>query len=241
MSKIVKKEDAKKVEVKAETKVAEAAVAVAPKKLTPIKKAAEAAPVENKAEAVLKDETKSPAEAAKEIIAMAEKPKAERPSMPAGFCMEPKDWEGSGVCYDPTASICNDETGACKKDFPECHTACKARAEFLGTTAKAGKTARAKKSGEKATRTPKNGKAPQSDRINELLMQSTPLVDIVAEIARADYGGETEAGKKAADARINRHLKSIKDNTYVKAAIMLPHITYLAAVKAAEAAAPAKA
>ena len=233
MKKITKKEEVKKVVAKAEEKPA---VAPEKKKLTPIKK------VENKAEAILKDESKSPAEAAKEILDRSakatESPKADMPTMPANFCMDQKDWEGTGVCYDPASNNCK----TCEKDFPETLAVCKARAEFLGVVVKAGKTAKAKKaSGPKAVRTNKNGVAPQSTRIDEMLKASKPLAEMVSALAASDFGGDNEAGKKAADARITSHLKAIRTSTYCRAALMAPFIAYLAATTPAPAAAQAPA
>jgi hypothetical protein len=234
MSKIIgKKEEAKKVEVKAETK----AVTPVVKKLTPIKKAAEAVAPESKAEATVKAETAPVAETAKPTVVEAEKPKAERPTMPANFCMDQKDWEGTGVCYDPSSNNCK----TCEKDFPETTTICKARAEFLGVAVKASKTAKAKKApGEKATRTPKNGIAPQSVRIDEMLKAEKPLADMISALAKTDFGGDTEAGKKAAETRVQSHLKAIRTGTYCRADLMKPFVSYLATAAPA-APAPAKA
>jgi hypothetical protein len=139
------------------------------------------------------------------------------------------------VCYDPGSNNCK----TCGDDFPETLAVCKARAEFLGTTAKAGKTAKAKKSGEKAVRVTKSGMAPQSVRIDEMLKAEMAVSEMVTTLAAADFGGDNEAGKKAAEVRVHSHLKAIQTGTYCRAAVMKPFTAYLSTAKAAPAVAPA--
>lgn len=236
--KIAKKEEVKKVEVKAEEK---SAAAPEKKKLTPIKKAEVKAetPVKEVVITGAKKATVTKVEEGTIVKVVLESPKVDKPTMPANFCMDQKDWDGTGVCYDPASNNCK----TCEKDFPETLAMCKARAEFLGVVGKAGKTAKAKKApGEKAVRTNKNGVAPQSIRIDEMLKAEKPLADIVSALATTDFGGDTEAGKKAAEVRIQSHLKAIRTSTYCRAALMAPFVAYLTTAAPAPAAAqtPAK-
>jgi len=71
---------------KAENKV-EAKVVEVPKKKSIV--------VEKKAEEAKAPEAK-PAEKQGAKVETSESPKIERPNMPADFCMQPSDWEGTG-------------------------------------------------------------------------------------------------------------------------------------------------
>lgn len=212
---------------KAENKV-EAKVVEVPKKKSIV--------AEKKAEEAKAPEAK-PAEKQGAKVETSESPKIERPNMPADFCMQPSDWEGTGECYDPNSNNCM----ACEKDFPETAQVCKARADFLGIMGKAGKTAKAKKApGQKAVRVKKNGKLPQSLVIDGYLKESKPLTEMISALAESDFGGCSEAGLKAAGDRITSHLKAIDTGKYCRTAEMKPFVAYLKAKpakapKAAEA------
>ena len=189
-----------------------------------------------KAEEVKAPEAK-PAEKQEAKVETSAPPKIERPNMPEGFCMQPSDWEGTGVCYDPGSNNC----ASCEKDFPDTFLVCKARADFLGIAGLAGKTAKAKKApGQKAVRVRKDGKLPQSLIIDGYLKASKPLTEMISTLAESDFGGCTEAGLKAAGDRITSHLKAIDTGKYCRAAKMKPFVAYLKAKpakapKAAEA------
>lgn len=140
-----------------------------------------------------------------------------RPEMPANFCMEKADWDGSGVCYDAGSNNC----GTCTKDFPETVTVCIERMKFLGGAVKA---AKAKKSGTAKVRAAKvGGVKPQSIVIDELLTASTAMPAMIAAIAASAYAGNA----KDAEARINSHLKAIRTGTYCRAALMADKVAYL--------------
>jgi hypothetical protein len=225
MSKITKKAETAAVAATGDVKTGTGTVVPEKKKLTPVKKETTSTTTAGTAAAPAMSEDK-----AKEVIANMEKadlkaevkvPAPVRPEMPANFCMEKADWDGSGVCYDPNSNNCK----TCTKDFPETTAVCVARATFLGVVVK---TAKTKKSGEKAVRVNKNGKKPQSVRIDELLKTGASTSAIIDALA-PDFGGDNEPAKSAAKIRLESHLKAIRTGTYCRAEAMKPFIGYLAA------------
>jgi hypothetical protein len=138
--------------------------------------------------------------------------------MPANFCMEPADWEGNGVCYDPSSKNCK----TCEKDFPETVAICRERTLFLGIVVNSGKAKKA--SGPKAERKPKNGKTPQSLIIDGYITEQKSIADMVVALAAAEFNGDS----KQAAARITSHLKAIKTGSYCRAETMKPQAAYLA-------------
>lgn len=172
----------------------------------------------NAEKAVKKPETK--AAPAKKIEPKVEAQKGpERPKLPADFCLDKKDWESNNVCFDPTSNNCK----TCKKDFPKTQEACSARADYLAAL---GKVAKAKKvTGERKVK--EGGVAPQTKIIDDGLLAKKPKETIIAEVAKLHYGGDNEAGRSLAAKRFERHLKSIKDGSYVRASVVASVISYL--------------
>ncbi len=166
------------------------------------------------------EETK-PAENAPTEAEKTETPAPQRPTMPDGFCMDQEEWESSNVCHDPENNACQ----ACEKDAPECFATCKARGEFLFGAAK-DKKAR-KSGGARAPRTNTSGKKPQSVKIDDMIREKMSIAAMVDRLAEEDFGGANEVGKKAANTRIQSHLKAIRTGTYCRAAEMLPNVSYL--------------
>lgn len=152
----------------------------------------------------------------------------ERPTMPADFCLDKKDWDGNSACFDKDSNNCK----ACKKDFPKTHSVCEQRAEFL---AKTGKETKAKKtsSGERVR---KDGVASQTKIINEGIKAKLPKIEIAKNVAKAHYGNN-EAGVAIGMKRVDRHLKSIMDGSCNSSATYKPLAGYL--FKAEKPAAPA--
>jgi hypothetical protein len=194
-------------------KVAEKKALTPIKKLTPIAKADESMKAKQTAAiAELKAKSKDAAPIEAPVVAA-----PVRPEMPADFCMEKADWDGAGVCYDAGSNNC----GTCTKDFPETVAVCIERMKFLGGTVK---TAKTKKAGTAKARVAKNGAKPQCLVIDDLLRASTAMADMIASFAAIAYAGDA----KAAEGRINRHLKSIRVGEYVRSAVMKEFIAYLA-------------
>lgn len=146
-----------------------------------------------------------------------------RPVMPEGFCMDEAEWLTNNKCYDKSANACE---VSCKADTPEAYSACVARAEFLASPKD--KTRTKNKSGViRAVRTYKSGKEPQSARIDGFLKSQMTLEEMVTKLAIDDFGGDSEAGKKASITRIKSHIKAINTGTYCKSADMLVFTAYL--------------
>jgi len=144
-----------------------------------------------------------------------------RPTMPADFCLQSEnDWNSNEDFYDITSNHCS----ACAKDMPETAKVCEARSLFLKIEVKA--VAAAKKSGT-ASRITKSGVPTQTKIIDDGLLAKKDQSTIVAELAKAHYGGETEASKALALKRFERHLKSIKDGSYCHADMVKSNIAYL--------------
>lgn len=158
-------------------------------------------------------------------------PKLERPKMPEGFCMTEQEWDKDGVAYEAYANGCVQ----CEKEAPKVFKVCKARAEFLEQTKRLGKTAKARKSANKAARVKKDGKTFQSIIIDGYLKASMKLEDMYKALATSDFGGDTESGRKAAEVRITSHLKAIETGKYCRTAEIKPFTAYLKAKSAAKA------
>jgi hypothetical protein len=144
----------------------------------------------------------------------------DRPKLPADFCLDKSDWESNSACFDANSKQCK----ACQKDFPETAKACSARTDFLKLEVKAVK---ARKASSGAVRKTASGIAPQTKIIDDGLLAKLSKADIITNLAKAHYGGEDAAQKSLATKRFDRHLKSIKDGSYVRAATVVNCIAYL--------------
>jgi len=186
-------------------------------------------PVVNESEPVVEAAETSAAAVEPEVADKVEEPKIVRPDMPADFCMDPADWDSNRLFLDKSNNNCK----TCEKDMPECFGVCLARQNFLSGP---GKVVKAKKDkGAKAVRTNKNGKTPQSIVIDGYIKAEMTVANMIIELAKADFGGETEPGLKASKGRISSHLNAIEKGTYCRAAEMLPFVAYLKAVPVAAA------
>ena len=144
---------------------------------------------------------------------------AKRPEIPADFCLDKADWDSNTTCYDPNSNNCK----ACKKDFPKTTAACIARAEFLAVTVKESK-ARKASAGDRGSRA---GKPTQVKIIDDGLLAKQSKDVIITALAKAHYGGEADGSKSLSTKRFDRHLKSIKDGSYVNSAKFADIISYL--------------
>jgi hypothetical protein len=166
----------------------------------------------NAAKADVKKETKTTdkKEEAKHEAPKVEAAKGpERPKLPADFCLEKADWEGNATCFDPSSNNCK----VCKKDFPKTQEACSARADYLATI---GKASKAKKTSTGERKTKVGGVASQCKIINDGLLAKLPKSEIIANVAAIHYAGDVTASSR----RVERHIKSLKDGTYVNAPVL---------------------
>jgi len=165
---------------------------------------------------------------------VAESKGPDRPEMPANFCLTKKEWDSDATGFDATSNQCK----ACGKDFPDTCKVCKTRAEFLASKAK---EAKVRKAGGLRKTSSTSGIPPQTKIIDDGLLAKLPKSEIVTNLAMAHYGGNGEANIALATKRFDRHLKSIKDGSYVRAATVVNCIAYLSAKTAKAEQAPAKA
>lgn len=168
------------------------------------------------------------------VAPVAESKGPDRPEMPANFCLTKKEWDSDATGFDATSNQCK----ACGKDFPDTCKVCKTRAEFLASKAK---EAKVRKAGGLRKTSSTSGIPPQTKIIDDGLLAKLPKSEIVANLATAHYGGNGEANIALATKRFDRHLKSIKDGSYVRAATVVNCIAYLSAKTAKAEQAPAKA
>jgi hypothetical protein len=168
------------------------------------------------------------------VAPVAESKGPDRPEMPANFCLTKKEWDSDATGFDATSNQCK----ACGKDFPDTCKVCKTRAEFLASKAK---EAKVRKAGGLRKTSSTSGIPPQTKIIDDGLLAKLPKSEIVANLATAHYGGNGEANIALATKRFDRHLKSIKDGSYVRAATVANCIAYLTAKTAKAEQAPAKA
>ena len=169
------------------------------------------------------------------VAPVAESKGPDRPEMPANFCLTKKEWDSDATGFDATSNQCK----ACGKDFPDTCKVCKTRAEFLASKAK---EAKVRKAGGLRKTSSTSGIPPQTKIIDDGLLAKLPKSEIVTNLAMAHYGGNGEANIALATKRFDRHLKSIKDGSYVRAATVVNCLAYLTAKaeKTAPAQAPAK-
>lgn len=172
-------------------------------------------------------------EGKKAVVAAKETPKPEdkklevkgpeRPKFNPDFCMqEKKIWDSNERFYDANSGECQK---ACKKDCPQVYKDCLARDQFLAALAKETKTAKKTSSGVRKIK--EGGVPPQTKIIDDGLLAKKPKDTIISELATAHYGGDNEVGRSLGGKRFERHLKSIKDGSYVRAAVVAPVISYL--------------
>ena len=172
------------------------------------------------------DQKKNAAKDVKKDAKKLEAPKVEtakgpeRPKLPADFCLDKSDWEGNATCYSETSHQCYvdkikypGKKSPCEKDFPVTHAACMARADYLSTI---GKAAKAKKisTGERKSRV--GGVASQCKIINDGLLAKLPKSEIIANVAAIHYAGDVASSSR----RVERHIKSLKDGTYVNVPVL---------------------
>jgi len=125
-------------------------------------------------------------------------PKLTLPEMPAGFCLEAegkKAWEGKEVLFDPNNKDCK----SCLKDQKATYKACELRAQYLVVAKVAVK--HPKQIGERKVRS-----GSQTATINEMMLKGSKIDTITDKVAVEFYSGD----KKAAAARVNGHIKSVK-------------------------------
>ena len=168
------------------------------------------------------------------VAPVAESKGPDRPEMPANFCLTKKEWDSDATGFDATSNQCK----ACGKDFPDTCKVCKTRAEFLASKAK---EAKVRKAGGLRKTSSTSGIPPQTKIIDDGLLAKLPKSEIVTNLAMAHYGGNGEANIALATKRFDRHLKSIKDGSYVRAATVVNCIAYLSAKAVKAEQAPAKA
>ena len=179
---------------------------------------------EKKAEETAKPETTETAKPEEQSAAAPTSPETpvaekKRPDMPEAFCMapiDPKVWESAEVFFDPTNPTCV----TCAKKYVEAYSACEARHLILADKSKPAKAAGT------GTRKPREaGAGSQTTIIDNLLKERKLVKEIGLALAPKFYNGDAKKG----EGRTNRHIKSIKDGSYIKAAEMKPFITHLSA------------
>jgi hypothetical protein len=146
-------------------------------------------------------------EAPKAEAKVADKPaeqKLVRGNQPADYCLTKTDWESKEVIFDATNKHCK----SCQKESKATFAACENRAKFLGAEKIEAKVKKTEGKGTGVIKTRKAGPT-QTAVINEMLLKKESMDAIIKKVAASFYG-EGDPAKKAAKARIEGHIKSVK-------------------------------